>query len=68
MEEARGDQGITTIVARSGDHEHALVPNAIHECLNKTGNLPAGDLHQLQRLDTKFVARPRVRLAQSFGR
>ena len=63
MEKARRDQRITAIVARAGHHQDALVPNAIHERLGKTGNLPAGDLHQLQRRDAEFVARASIRLA-----
>src|SRR5205823_14787788 len=57
MEEARGDQRIAAVVARTGHHQDALVADPTDERLCETGNLPAGDLHQLQRLDAEFVAR-----------
>src|SRR5207302_5302574 len=68
MEEARGDQRIAAVVARTGHHQDALVADPTDERLCETGNLPAGDLHQLQRLDAEFVARPRIRLPQHLGR
>ena len=51
QQEAGRDQRVPAVIARPGDDAHTFALDAVHERVDEPGDLPAGDLHQLQRLD-----------------
>ena len=53
QQEAGRDQCITAVIARPGDDADPFAVDATHERADEPGDLPAGDFHQLQRLDAE---------------
>src|ERR1700737_3666093 len=63
-QEAGRDQRVPAVIARAGDHNDAFIADAIREGVDEPRDLPACDLHQLERLDTECRQGLRVGLAQ----
>ena len=68
MQEARGGQRITPVVAGAGNHRDVPAAEAIQVRIQEASDLPAGDFHQLQRLDPEPRTGFHVRLAQRVRR
>ena len=64
IEEPGRDQRITSVVARPGNHDDAFPTYTAHQLIDEPRDLPARDLHQLDRLDPEVRPRLLVRLAQ----
>src|ERR1700737_3931547 len=68
VKEPRRDQPIATVIAGARHDDHALTANAVHEGHHEAGHLPAGDFHELERLDAKLLTGADIRLPQRRGR